>query len=838
MFDRRMRKSEFPLGVSMLLIALVSVADSAEVGPDAKDVLAKMDMRHGVCAVLGLSQQHEPEFPTELAQGSEALVYFQSPEAAEVAAVRQAAEDAGLLGIRVFVHEGDYGAVHLADNLAGAVWVSSSALGENGVNREEVLRVLHPAGQAVSDCPDWQPVTKPFPDGVDAWSHPYHGPDNNPQSKDQVIRHPYLTQFLGYPLFGCISEVTVASGGKMYKAFGHIAFKTAQNEVLNQLYCINGYNGAILWTRPLKQGFMIHRNTMIATPDALFLADDESCKRIDAASGEVTAEIVLPDGVAEGKVWKWMAMDGGVLYALLGGEEVKAEVKRANTPGFGHWPWGMWKGYDYQAGVKAYGMGRDLVAIDPQSGRLLWHHREEELVDSRGLCMTDDRIYYYCPGKFLACRSAADGEAVWKTSDERLLEAIAPHERAQNPRWGFASSVYLKSNGKYLLFSGPQRRNLVAVSCQDGQLAWFQENGNFQLVLRDDALYAVGSQGGTSFKRDYDTGEVLEQWTGRRACTRATGSLDSIFYRASGGTIRYAPGSGAVEHIAPMRPPCHDGVIISDGMLYWGPWICGCHLSLYGNIALSPAGDFDSGKKADESEQLQVGPGDLHQVGDLKGQPVESGKSTACGGLVFMTGPDGVVKATNADDKSLVWKTYTGGGINFPPAVWRGRVYVGSGDGWVYALEATTGRRLWRFRAAPAERVIPVYGRLMSTWPVAGGVVVEDGVVYAAAGIAHYDGTHVYALDAITGKIRWHNNTSGALAECKNGVSLQGRLRLEGAKLTFCGGNAYPQAVFDAATGKCLTAPHGPNGTRASTFYAVNEYMEKVRRREAERRQD
>jgi hypothetical protein len=36
MFDRRMRKSGFPLGVSILLIALVSVADSAEVGPDAR----------------------------------------------------------------------------------------------------------------------------------------------------------------------------------------------------------------------------------------------------------------------------------------------------------------------------------------------------------------------------------------------------------------------------------------------------------------------------------------------------------------------------------------------------------------------------------------------------------------------------------------------------------------------------------------------------------------------------------------------------------------------------------------------------------------------------------
>ena len=68
------------------------------------------------------------------------------------------------------------------------------------------------------------------------------------------------------------------------------------------------------------------------------------------------------------------------------------------------------------------------------------------------------------------------------------------------------------------------------------------------------------------------------------------------------------------------------------------------------------------------------------------------------------------------------------------------------------------------FRAAPLERKIPVYGSLSSTWPVGGGVLVEDGVAYAAAGMANYDGTHVYALDAATGKIRWQNNTSGGTA--------------------------------------------------------------------------
>jgi outer membrane protein assembly factor BamB len=131
---------------------------------------------------------------------------------------------------------------------------------------------------------------------------------------------------------------------------------------------------------------------------------------------------------------------------------------------------------------------------------------------------------------------------------------------------------------------------------------------------------------------------------------------------------------------------------------------------------------------------------------------------------------------------------------------------VGSGDGWVYAFEAATGRPQWQFRAAPEERMIPVYGTLSSNWPVASGVLVDDGTVYAAAGIASYDGTHVYALDAPSGKIRWQNNTSGNLVaddERVTGISVQGHLLLNEGKLYMPGGNVVSPAVYDAATGKC-----------------------------------
>jgi outer membrane protein assembly factor BamB len=110
----------------------------------------------------------------------------------------------------------------------------------------------------------------------------------------------------------------------------------------------------------------------------------------------------------------------------------------------------------------------------------------------------------------------------------------------------------------------------------------------------------------------------------------------------------------------------------------------------------------------------------------------------------------------------------------------------------------------------------------MSTWPVAGGLVAVDGVVYAAAGITHYDGTHVAALDAITGKPLWYNDTSGLMSETvRSGISLQGELALRDGKLCFAGGGVYATAAFDAKSGKCLNDPvHRVGSSQATAFYA------------------
>ena len=842
----------WPVPAAVLAAAVLSVGRAAPAADDAKGALERGGIQRGVAAVLGLPRPDQPRFVVDLAEASELLIYFQSPNAAEVACVRENAQAAGLLGRRVFVDQGDWSSVHLADNLAGAVFVAPSA----AVSDKELLRVLHPRGKAILGERE---IVKPVPYGIDAWSHPYHGPDNNPQSTDQLARAPYLTQFLAQPRFCPMPEVSVAAGGRVFRAFGHIAHKANQNDLLNTLLCVNAHNGEILWKRDLPEGFMIHRNTMVATPDTLYLADHRSCKLIDAATGEVRDEIVVPAGVSDGPVWKWMALVAGTLYALVGGEEPPITTQRSQTPGLGHWPWGMWEGHDYGNPKKNFGWGRTFLAIDPRSKNICWVHREEEYVDSRGVCMGDSRIYFYCPDKFLGCLDANTGTVRWRNADSDLLGAIGPSGKAQHYVTGYATTAYLKCNERYLFFAGPQRPRFVVARTRDGTLVWQKEHGNFQLVLREDGIYAAGPQqslfADTGFKLAYDTGEVLATLPMRRACTRATGSVDSVFFRASDGTVRIDTATANAQHIAPMRPPCQDGVIISDGHLYWGPWMCGCQLSLYGHICLAPAGDFvfRPGLTRARREMLadnlsvqpmEVGPGDWPAYqGDNARSGVTRAKiprrvaqawafelpgkafptaPVAAGGRVFFGDRHGVIRAVRASDGQLIWQAYTGGAIYFPPAVGGGRVFVGSADGRIYAFEAVSGRPLWTFRAAPAHRWIPVYGQLMSTWPVAGGVIAENGVVYAAAGMAHYDGTHVYALDAASGGVKWYNDTSGATSQKLNsGVSLQGELAIRSGELRFLGGGVHEEARYDLATGRCLNEPASlPQSRFHTAFYA------------------
>lgn len=815
------------LGASQILPAAPPVAESL---PE------EMGITRGVICLVG-NPGTDSSYVTDLAESSELTLFVQAPDPETADRIREQSREKQLLGKRIFVAEGT-DRIQLADNVADGIIVFEGSK----ISRKECLRAIRP--RAIARLAGGEKLIKPVPDGYDDWTHPFHRPDNNTQSRDRFVKGQFRTQFIAEPKFSPMPQQTVIAGGRMYKAMGHIAHKANGNEHLNTLLGINAFNGTILWRRPLPDGFMIHRNTMIATDDALYLGDDMSCKIIDGETGEVRDEITIPGELSDGPTWKWMGIKDNILYALVGHAEVKVETKTSDSPGIGHWPWGMWKGHEYADPETSFGYGRTLVAVDLDSREVLWHYRDEDYLDARAIVMNRDKIIFYIPEKCLGAIDPANGKLLWKNSSSDLLTAIGPNGRAQHYMTGYATTTYMKCTDKQVFFAGPQRKKMVVASADDGNLLWTYPVGNLQLVLREDAAFAAGQQGTSGVKLDYLTGEVLAEFPARRACTRATGCADSIFFRASGGTVRIMTDSTvSARHIAPMRPPCQDGVLISNGHLYWGPWMCGCQLSLYGNIGLAPTSEPFTDPVEVFASAFQTYGDDWNRAAPLDGaetdwaqyrgngsrtdaSPITLPESVALkwtrkissgvmatapvcsGGLVFVADRSGAIRAIESETGDTAWESFAGGPVYYPPTVSHDRVFVGAADGRVYAYEAKTGRKLWSFRVSPADQLIPVFGQLISSWPVAGGVVASDDTIYAAAGITHYDGTYVVALDPVTGELKASNTSSGVIAEeVDNGISMQGNLRIRDGELQFLGGGVYEWARYDLETLECLNDP-------------------------------
>jgi outer membrane protein assembly factor BamB len=841
----------------------------------AEKLIELAGVDRGVCAMLGSDR----DLPLQVAQSSDLLVHVREPEADSAAGLRQQAEEAGLGIDRLIVEQGNLDRLPYADNMVDVVvasQLSQDALA--GLSVGEVLRVLRPQGIAIIGAAasagiqtrarrqwaqeggaegikawkdtsgTWVRLSKPPLEGVDEWTHWEHSPDNNPVSTDEVIRAPYMTQFLAEPFYIGMPAITTAAGGRSFLATGHIAHHLREWDMVNKLIARNGYNGTVLWQRSLPEGYLSHRSAFVATEDIFYMIDGDSCLMLDARTGDEQGRIRIP-GLRG--AWMWMAMQDGVLYVLTGDRGGEAKMIKGDR-NFGGWSWGdLSLGY-YERPRVPWGFGHTLAAYKLSSERVLWKHTEGSLIDSRALAMRDGRLFLYCPDSHLRCLDSDTGAVRWTNSDSMVLGLIEAPGRGLVSTPGFRSACIAVAGPETLVIQGQTRMNVVAVSAESGDLLWQRQkiSNNPNVLYMDGGVVLGAGPRSNHIIVDPLSGAVLEDLNFRKvACTRLTACPDSLFVRGEG-TLRFDRASRRVFVDGSARPGCNDGALPANGMLYIGPWACDCNLSLIGAVARCSAGDFRFDHVATEAERLHLGPGDVGSVAPLEvtaedwptyranaertgATPVPLARPnapagtpparswryvperrhvpappTSAGGLVFAAAWDGKVRALEAASGQVRWIHATAGPIKASPTIWEGRAYVGSGDGHVYALEAATGRLLWRFRAAPVERHIMVYGSLSSTWPVNTGVLVADGVAYFAAGIIDYDGTYVYALDARTGEIKWQNNSSGHLSpELRKGVSAQGNLAIHGDQLLMAGGNQVTPARFDLETGECLNQP-------------------------------
>ena len=112
-------------------------------------------------------------------------------------------------------------------------------------------------------------------------------------------------------------------------------------------------------------------------------------------------------------------------------------------------------------------------------------------------------------------------------------------------------------------------------------------------------------------------------------------------------------------------------------------------------------------------------------------------------GTVYVGSGDGNLYALDAATGTLRWKFAAGDVVHSSPAVANGMVYFGSWDTFFYALDAKSGVEKWRFKTNEDKQFHNMTG-------IQSSPAIIDGVVYFGSRDAN-----LYALDAATGQKKW-----------------------------------------------------------------------------------
>ena len=163
--------------------------------------------------------------------------------------------------------------------------------------------------------------------------------------------------------------------------------------------------------------------------------------------------------------------------------------------------------------------------------------------------------------------------------------------------------------------------------------------------------------------------------------------------------------------------------------------------------------------------------------GDVIGSPA------VAGGVVYVGSGDGTLYALDRATGAVRWRVDAGSAIASSPAVGGGLVFVGTRDGRFLALDAAGGARRWEIRTGA---VMPwAWGHESGDVYTSSPTYVDGTLVFGAG-----DG-HVYAVDARTGRERWRAATEGRVRSTP--AVADGRVYVGSAD-----GRVY---AFDLATG-------------------------------------
>jgi len=638
----------------------------------------------------------------------------------------------------------------------------------NLVSEAEIMRVLRPLGAAVVGNGDGEGgrrvLRKPWPQGMDEWTHSLYDASNNAVGHDTMVGPPHHVRWVDGPTFTrhhhFLSSVTavVSANARLFSIVDEApaAFIALPSEW--RLVACDAFNGVVLWKRDIPTWGPQFRafasgppelsRRLVAVEDRVYvtLGLDAPLSVLDASSGETLKTYDGTESTEE------VLYDGGVLYIVTGnpvGERTTAALELAH----------------YVVGAA---QRNSLMAIDARTGNVLWRKTGEQISHllPMGLAVSDGRAVFQ-NGDSVICLDAKTGREIWRFARE-----------ADRARPGWSSPTLVIHDGVVLSFdrqpnlppridrrTGQKRRTtgsatgkLFALSAETGAVLWSCDATETLCCPGDvfviDGLVWAGHATGRGAQepdftvaRNLRTGEIVKEIQSDEAfttihhhrCYRNRATERYIMLGRTGIEFIDLASGEAMRHNW-VRGACQYGIVPSNGLLYAPPHSCACYTQskLSGFWALAPKRRTKGTNRTEGTEgaeRLKKGPA-YDQIENRQSK-IENADDWST--YRHDAARSGRTETSVPSDLAPLWRLSVGERLS-SPVVAGGRVFVASVDEHsVHCIDATTGKGLWHYVAD---------GRVDSPPTCSGGLVVfgaADGCVYC---LRAADGTLVWRFRA------------------------------------------------------------------------------------------
>lgn len=716
---------------------------------------------------------------------------------------REALVEAGLHG-RITVGQWQGGALPFIDNFVNLLVLERG----EAVPREEILRVLAPEGTALIGA---ETIVKPRPSTMDDWTHQLYDATGNAVSKDKALKPPLQhLQWVGGPRWSRhhdkMSSVSacVSGDGKVFYIFDEGSTFTPYLPCHWKLIARDAFNGVVLWKQPIERwsGNLYGLKSGPATlPRRLVVAGKRVCATLgieapvsvmDAATGKVLKTLAGTEGTEE------IIHEDGILYLVADTNENKEEFQNGPRMNFIGGKWNIRK--------------KQVLCCDLERGELLWSKTFDWVAPST-LSASKGKVYCF-DGKQVIAMGRENGEVLWKSAELPVWQQMATFYA---PKLVVQGGVVMFVGGEdYVPHRGSAGGQVAGMSTENGKVLWTAKHlsGGYQspgdLLVIDGKMWAANVTSGRK-ESPTGTGEIVARNPGsgqeekkfndipaywfHHRCYPAKATEDFLIMSRTGTEfVDIKTGDWTLHHW--VRGACLYGIMPANGLLYAPQHPCSCYIGakMYGFTALAPASSSGLAlQPIPDDKRLSVAAGaeatfpkqgeraegewptyrgDVARSGLIAGisAPVRLKWSAKLPGVptqpviadqkVLVADKDNpVLCAFAAGTGEPVWRFVPGGRIDSSPAIYKGLVYFGASDGFVYCLDLRDGTLRWRYQAAPALANHMYLERMEATHPVHGNVLVMNDRLYTVAGRSMFTdgGIRFLILDALTGrKIKEH----------------------------------------------------------------------------------